>query len=121
MMKTFKIAMLLLGAAGLIVFSACTRSDVVKSGGESGERGKALFNDVNFAGGTLGNSCNTCHPDGRHLENAASKKEFRIMGIKLNSLEDAINFCIETHRKGKAIDPKGEDMAEIIAYIKTLE
>jgi len=84
------------------------------------EKGKALFNDPKFAGGTSGKSCNTCHPNGKGLENAGTKKKFGIMGQKQNSLEEAVNFCIVNANKGKAIDVKSEDMKNIVAYIKSL-
>jgi len=84
------------------------------------EKGKALFNDPKFAGGTSGKSCNNCHPNGKGLEKAGAKKKFGIMGQKQNSLEEAINFCIVNANKGKAIDVKSEDMKNIVAYIKSL-
>ncbi len=82
------------------------------------ERGKALFNDPKFAGGSK--SCNDCHPGGRGLEKAADKKEFKIMGKTVKSLEEAVNVCIEMGNKGKAIDPKSEQMKDLVAYIKSL-
>lgn len=85
------------------------------------EKGKALFNDPKFGGGTTGKSCNSCHPDGKGLEKAGKKKEFSIMGQKQKGLEEAVNFCIVNAMKGKAIDPKSEDMANIVAYIKSLK
>ena len=36
------------------------------------------------------------------------------------SLEDASNVCIIMANKGKAIDPKSEDMKNLVAYIKSL-
>jgi mono/diheme cytochrome c family protein len=82
------------------------------------ERGKALFNDPKL--GTTGKSCGSCHPDGKGLEQAGTKKEFNIMGKSQKSLEEAVNFCIENALKGKALDPKGKDIADIVAYIKSL-
>lgn len=111
-MKSIRIIMLSLIALGL-VFSGAFAADV--------EKGKALFNDPKLGGGTAGKSCNSCHPDGKGLQNAADKKEFNIMGKKQKGLEDAVNFCIEMALKGKAIDPKGTDMANIVAYIKSLK
>jgi len=84
------------------------------------EKGMTLFNDAKFAGATSGKSCNTCHPNGKGLEKAADKKEFNIMGKKQNSLEEAVNFCIEMAIKGKAIDPKSQEMKEMVAFIKSL-
>ena len=82
------------------------------------ERGKALFNDPKFAGGIR--SCNSCHPNGKGLEEAGKKKEFRVMGKTLRSLEDVVNLCIEMGNKGKPIDVKSSEMADIVAYIKSL-
>lgn len=111
-MKSIRIIMLSLIALGL-VFSGAFAADV--------EKGKALFNDPKLGGGTAGKSCNSCHPDGKGLENAGDKKEFNIMGKKQKGLVEAVNFCIEMALKGKAIDPKGTDMANIVAYIKSLK
>lgn len=111
-MKSIRIMVLAMIALGL-VFSGAFAADI--------EKGKALFNDPNLGGGTSGKSCGSCHPDGKGLENAADKKEFNIMGKKQKGLEGAVNFCIENALKGKAIDPKGADMANIVAYIKSLK
>jgi len=43
------------------------------------------------------------------------------MGKKQKSLEEAVNFCIENALKGKAINPKSEQMKDIVAYIKSLK
>jgi cytochrome c len=110
-MKTLKTVILTLVMAGL-VFSGVFAAEI--------DKGKALFNDPKLGGATSGKSCNSCHPDGKGLENAADKKEFNIMGKKQKGLEEAVNFCIEMALKGKAIDPKGKDMANIVAYIKSL-
>lgn len=110
-MKAIRILMLSMVAVGL-VFSGVFAADI--------EKGKALFNDPKLGGGTAGKSCNSCHPGGKGLEKAAEKKEFMVMGKTQKSIEEAVNFCIENANKGKAIDPKGKDMADIVAYIKSL-
>ena len=83
------------------------------------ERGKALFNDPKFAGGQK--SCNECHKDGKGLESAADKKEFKIMGKTQKSIEEAVNFCIVEANKGKAIKANSKEMKEMAAYIKSLK
>lgn len=83
------------------------------------ERGKILFNDPKFAGGTK--SCNACHPDGNGVEKAADKKEFNIMGKTQKSLEEAVNVCIVNANKGRAIDIKSGQMKDIVAYIRSLK
>ena len=56
------------------------------------ERGKTHFNNNAFAGGKK--ACNTCHDQGRGLEEAGVKTKFTIMGGEQSSLEEAINVCI---------------------------
>jgi cytochrome c553 len=112
-MKVLKIALLSVIALGLVFSFAFAAGEM--------EKGKALFNDPKFADGTAGKACNSCHPDGKGLEKAAEKKEFNIMGKKQMGLEEAVNFCIVNANKGKAVDPKSEQMMDIVAYIKSLK
>jgi cytochrome c len=107
-MKVLKICVISIIAIGLILSSAFA-GDVVK--------GKALFNDPKFAGGTAGKSCNSCHKDGSGID--PTKKEF--MGGKAKSLEEAVNMCITMMMKGKALDVKSADMTNIVAYMKSLK
>ncbi|MCC6347173.1 MAG: hypothetical protein IT388_08315 [Nitrospirales bacterium] len=112
-MRSRKTTMMLYAvAASVLASSVALAADAAK--------GKALFKDLHFGGGTAGRSCNSCHPEGKGLENAGVKKEFHIMGKKQQSLEEAVNTCIEMALKGKPIDPKSADMANIVAYIKSL-
>lgn len=91
--------------------------------GASGDvvRGKTLFTDITLGGGTAGISCNSCHPDGNGLEISGEKNRFNIMGNIQNSIEEAVNFCVEASLKGRAIDPEGRDMTDIVTYIKSLK
>ena len=90
-------------SSGLIFSLAMAAGDV--------EKGKALFNDPRFGGGTAGVSCNSCHPDGKGLEKAADRKD----------LEKFVNACIQNALKGKGIGLKSAEMADIIAYIKSFK
>ncbi|MBE0425759.1 MAG: hypothetical protein IBX72_03825 [Nitrospirae bacterium] len=110
-MKSVRIALLSVIAIGLIFSYTFAAGDA--------EKGKSLFNDPKFAGGTK--ACNECHPGGRGLEKSGMKKEFNMGGKKQLGLEEAVNYCIVKANKGEAIDPKSEDMANIIAYIKSLK
>ena len=110
-MKILKIALLSMIALGLAVSFTFAAGDVAK--------GKALFNDPKFAAGTK--ACNECHPGGNGLEKAGEKKEFSLGGKKQTGIEEAVNFCIVNAIKGKAIDPKAEQMKDIVAYIKSLK
>jgi cytochrome c553 len=75
------------------------------------EKGKILFNDSKFGGGTAGMSCNSCHQGGKGLEKAADRKD----------LEKMVNACIKNALKGKGIDSKSAEMADIVAYLKSLK
>jgi len=85
---------------------------------EAAERGKALFENPDFAGGVK--SCSTCHPDGDGLSTAGKKTEFSIMGKGQKSLEEAINFCIVNANRGRAIAADSKEMQDIVSYIKSL-
>lgn len=111
-MKILKIMILSLIALGLVFSTAFAMKHMPE------ERGKILFNDTKFAGGTK--ACSSCHPDGKGVEKAGAKKEFMIMGKTQKSLEEAVNFCIVNAINGKAIDAKSGQMKDIVAYIKSL-
>lgn len=102
-MKGLKIGML------CIIFVVLLFSFAMAAGNV--EKGKALFNDPKFGGGTAGVSCNSCHQDGKGLEKAVAMK----------SLRKQINACIKGPLKGKEIDPKSAEMADIAAYIRSLK
>jgi cytochrome c553 len=110
-MKTAKIVMVSLVVLGLMFTFAFAAGDAAK--------GKALFNDPKFAGGSK--ACNECHPNGKGVEKAGEKKEFKIMGKTQKSLEEAINACIVGANMGKAIDVKSQQMQDMVAYIKSLK
>ena len=84
------------------------------------DNGKKLFNDPTFAGSTNAKSCNTCHPDGRGLEQSGQKKYTSLMGIKASSLGDIVNICIVRPLEGKALSNDSDDMKDVVAYIKSL-
>ncbi|MGE5238546.1 MAG: hypothetical protein ACM3ON_07075 [Chloroflexota bacterium] len=80
------------------------------------EKGKALFSDPKL--GTVGKACADCHKDGKGLHGVAEKREFFKEKKKI-TLEEAVNFCVVNGIKGKAL--KGDDLANMIAYIKTFK
>jgi len=111
-MKVCKITLLVMVSCGLIFSFAFASTNI--------EKGKTLFNDPMAFGGKSGKSCGTCHPNGQGLEKAATRKEWTNPAGKWTSLEDAINVCIVLANKGNAIDPKSEQMKDLVAYIKSL-
>jgi cytochrome c peroxidase len=113
-MKHLKTAVISFMAVALIV--------TVAYGATSAERGKALFNDPTAFGATGNISCATCHPDGKGLETSGKwlKRTFVNPGGKWLKLQDAINVCIILANKGKTIDPRSQDMKDIVSYIRQL-
>jgi cytochrome c len=84
------------------------------------ERGKSLFIDSTLGGSKNDKSCNSCHYNGSGLEKSANKKYEIFMNVKVNSLEDVVNICIERPLSGKALDKNSQKMKDIVAYIKSL-
>jgi len=102
----------------LVILIAVLGTSVAFAAGASVKKGKALFNDSKL--GTAGNSCNTCHPDGKGLEGAGAKKEWKTPGGAHKTLEEAVNTCIGMALKGKALDVKSDKMQLLVMYIKSL-
>ena len=75
------------------------------------EKGKVLFADPILGEGNLGISCNSCHSAGEGL-GAATGRE---------NLEEIINLCIKKDMNGIGIALDGEEMADLITYIESLE
>ena len=111
-MKIMKVSLLLI-ILGLTFSIALAKKHLPE------ERGKTLFTNPKFAEGSK--ACSECHPNGKGLEKAAGKKEFKIMGKTQKSLEEAVNFCIVNANKGKAVDVKSGQMKDMVAYIKSLK
>jgi cytochrome c2 len=85
------------------------------------DKGKALFESPTLGGGTTGKSCKTCHAGGRNFgADLFERKQLTIMGKKVTDVAAIINVCIEKPLGGTAIDTNGEEMQDLIAYMKTL-
>jgi cytochrome c len=80
-------------------------------------KGKSLFNDSNL--GTNGKSCNSCHAGGMNID--GSKETFSILGSEQESVENAVNFCIEMALNGKPLGQDSEKMNDMVSYLKTLK
>jgi cytochrome c553 len=102
-MRGLRIAVFVMISLSLMLTLALAAGDAMK--------GKVLFNDPKFGGGTVGMSCNSCHPDGKGVEKAADRKD----------LEKQVNACIKNALKGKGIDTKSTEMADMVTYIKSLK
>jgi cytochrome c553 len=102
-MKTFMVLLLVMLSTGMGVSLASAAGDPAK--------GKILFNDTHLGGATAGRSCNSCHPGKKGLEKTGAR----------NDLPEIINACIENALKGKPLDRKSGEMADLVAYIESLK
>jgi cytochrome c peroxidase len=74
------------------------------------EYGKKLFGDPSLGGPGSIQSCNTCHPSGKGLQNA----------WKNVKLSEKINNCIGA-MKGKALPMDSREMRSLVLYIQSLK
>ena len=72
------------------------------------ENGKILFNDPKL--GTNGKTCNTCHRDGKGLENAAKRAD----------LDEMVSSCIKASLKGKFFEANSVEVRSLSLYIKSM-
>lgn len=91
-------------------------------------RGKTLFMDASL--GTNGMSCNSCHAGGGMKAGKMGEMEippfaqvgkkypmYFKMAEKVMTLDQVINFCITTPMKGKALAWDDQKIADLAAYI----
>lgn len=70
--------------------------------------GDKLFHDWKAIGGTIGISCDMCHPNASNTH-AETYPKFQTQLKKVAALRDMINWCIENPMKGKPLaldDPR---------------
>lgn len=85
------------------------------------DKGKALFESPTLGGGTTGKSCKSCHKDGKNLgSDLFERKKLTIMGTTKENVAEIVNVCIEKPLGGTAIAPNGEEMQNLLAYMKSL-
>jgi cytochrome c len=102
----------------VVIFALFITGSIAYAEGDV-ERGKSLFHDSTLGGSKNDKSCNSCHYNGSGLEKSAIKKYEIFMNLKVKSLEDVINICIERPLAGQALDKNSQKMKDIVAYIKS--
>lgn len=80
------------------------------AGKSSMDYGKQLFNDQALSGSTNEQSCNSCHADGKGLENAGKNK----------NLSQAINKCLTGAMHGEKMDGRSAEMRSMKIYVTSL-
>jgi len=78
--------------------------------------GKRLFHDGAAIGGTIGVSCDMCHPDASNTHPETYPK-YQVQLQRVALLRDMIDWCIENPVKGKALDPNDPRLRALEAYI----
>jgi hypothetical protein len=79
------------------------------------EEGKKIFHDAKELGGTIGVSCDMCHPDASNTHPETYPK-YQVQLQKVALLRDMIDWCIENPVKGKALDPNDPKLRALEAY-----
>ena len=80
------------------------------------QEGKEIFHDANKLGGTIGVSCDMCHPDAANTHPETYPK-YQVQLQRVALLRDMIEWCIENPVKGKTMDLNDERLRAIEAYI----
>ncbi len=78
--------------------------------------GNHLFHDGAALGGTIGVSCDMCHPDASNTHPETYPK-YQVQLQRVALLRDMIDWCIENPVKGKALDPNDTRLRALEAYI----
>jgi thiosulfate dehydrogenase len=80
------------------------------------EEGKRIFHSDKLLGGTIGVSCDMCHPDAANTHPETYPK-YQVQLQRVALLRDMIEWCIENPVKGKTMDPNDERLRALEAYI----
>jgi cytochrome c len=74
------------------------------------------FHNAQALGGTIGISCDMCHPDASNTHPETYPK-FQVQSKKVALLRDMINRCIENPMKGKPLAENDPRLRSVEAYI----
>jgi hypothetical protein len=80
------------------------------------EEGYKAYHNAQALGGTIGISCDMCHPDGSNTHPETYPK-FQMQIKKVVLLRDMINWCIENPLKGKPLPENDPRLRAVEAYI----
>jgi thiosulfate dehydrogenase len=80
------------------------------------DEGYKNYHNAKAMGGTIGISCDMCHPDGANTHPETYPK-FQSQTKKVALLRDMINWCIENPLKGKPLAENDPVLRSVEAYI----
>jgi thiosulfate dehydrogenase len=78
--------------------------------------GNAIFHDAKRLGGTVGISCDMCHPNGSNTHPETYPK-YQVQLQRVALLRDMINWCLENPVKAQALPDDSVKMRALEAYI----
>jgi hypothetical protein len=79
-------------------------------------QGNKIFHSAKLLGGTIGVSCDMCHPNAANTHpETYPKYQEQLQRVAL--LRDMIDWCIENPVKGKTLDPNDPKLRALEAYI----
>ena len=80
------------------------------------QEGRRVFHDAKAFGGTIGVSCDMCHPDGANTHPETYPK-FQVQLGRVALLRDMINWCIQNPTRGKPLADDDPRLKAMEAYI----
>ncbi len=80
------------------------------------DEGNRIFHDAKLLGGTIGVSCDMCHPNAANTHPETYPK-YQVQLQRVALLRDMINWCIENPVKGKALPDDSRTLRALEAYI----
>ncbi|MCX6626224.1 MAG: hypothetical protein NTW28_01155 [Candidatus Solibacter sp.] len=80
------------------------------------KEGNRIFHDADAFGGTIGVSCDMCHPNASNTHPETYPK-YQVQLQRVALLRDMINWCIQNPTKGKPLADDDPRMRAIEAYI----
>ncbi len=78
--------------------------------------GNRIFHDAKAFGGTVGISCDMCHPNASNTHPETYPK-YQVQLQRVAMLRDMINWCIENPSKGKPLEDSDPRLRAMEAYI----
>lgn len=137
MKKIFILAMMVVFIGSVVLAFAQEKEKKAKLDPEvelnkSIERGFALFKDKKL--GTNEKTCNDCHMGGgtkdgkmggmtlKAFDNLAAKyPKFFMMGNKVMTLDQVVNYCVTTPLKGEPLSWDDQRLTDLVAYCASLK
>jgi thiosulfate dehydrogenase len=80
------------------------------------DRGNHIFHDATELGGTIGVSCDMCHPNAANTH-AETYPKFQVQLGRVAMLRDMINWCVENPVRGKPLADDDPKMKALEAYV----